>query len=545
MKTLLAAPDLLALEKITLRPEAVVLVVHTNRTSACCPRCQASSVKVHSRYVRSVADLPWEGNAVRLELHTRKFFCQNADCPQKVFCERLPPVAERYARQTCRLNEALTLIGLALGGEAGARTAVKLGLSVSPDTLLSRIRQAAVRQRTERPVRVLGVDDFAFRRGHHYGTILVDLEQRRPIDLLPDREAATLARWLKERSGIETVSRDRSTTYAEGIGKGAPKVIQVADRWHILKNLSEALERLLTRRSQFLQQAVAAVNRPQANGAEILVGVEGVSMLSSHSSQQVAGNRAKRQARYEEVQALARQGGTILGIARQLKMSRVTVRKYLSSPVYPERAGTAARGSRLDQFLPYIHQRWLAGCHNARQLWREVVQQGYGGKEAMVRRYIKRLRKQVPNGVLGQQAGTRELKGAFRRPSTRRATWWLLEEREKLTSEEQAFVAELCQADTEIERARVLARRFQQLVREKRAEEFEEWVGQAESSGLAELKGFAEGLRKDRAAVVEALKSPWSNGQTEGQVNRLKMIKRQMFGRAKFDLLRARVLYAP
>jgi transposase len=545
MKTLLAAPDLLALEKITLRPEAVVLVVNTCRPSACCPRCQAPSVKVHSRYVRSVADLPWQGNAVRLELHTRKFFCRNVDCPQKVFCERLPQVAEWYARQTCRLNEALALIGFALGGEAGARTAVKLGLRVSPDTLLNRIRQAAARQWTEIPVRVLGVDDFAFRRGHHYGTILVDLERRQPIDLLPDREAATLERWLKERPWIETVSRDRSPTYAEGIGNGAPQATQVADRWHVLKNLGEALERLLTRRSQSLQQAVAAVNQPRAGGAEILVGVEGVSMLSSRSSQQAVGNRAKRQARYEEVQALARQGGTILGIARQLKMSRVTVRKYLSSPVYPERAGTAARGSRFDRFLPYIHQRWSAGCHNARQLWREVVQQGYGGKEAMVRRYIKRLRKQVPNSILGQQSGTPELKGAFRRPSTRRVAWWLLEERETLTAEEQGFVEELCRADAEIEKARDLARRFHQMVREKRAEEFEKWVKQAESSGLAELKGFAEGLRKDQAAVVEALKSPWSNGQTEGQVNRLKMIKRQMFGRAKFDLLRARVLYAP
>lgn len=139
--------------------------------------------------------------------------------------ERLPQVAERYARQTCRLNEALTLIGFALGGEAGARAAVKLGLRVSPDTLLNRIGQTAARDQTETPVRVLGVDDFAFRRGHRYGTILVDLERRQPIDLLPERAAATLEQWLKKHAGIEVVSRDRSATYAEGISKGTPEAI--------------------------------------------------------------------------------------------------------------------------------------------------------------------------------------------------------------------------------------------------------------------------------------------------------------------------------
>jgi transposase len=381
-------------------------------------------------------------------------------------------------------------------------------------------------------VKVLGVDDFAFRRGHRYGTILVDLERRHPIDFLPDREAGPLEQWLQAHPGIEIVSRDRSTSYAEGITKGAPDAIQVADRWHVLKNLSEALERLLTRRSQSLQQATEIVNQRKGEGEKIKIGIEGMSMLSSHSLQQITKNREKRRSRYQEVQELAQKGGTILGIAKQLKMSRVTVRKYLSSPTYPERANTAARGSQLDSFLPFIHKRWMEGCHNARQLWREVREKRYTGKEAMVRRYIKRLRKLVSKSDLTKQPATLKLTESFRRPSAKRVTWWLLEEKkEKLTAEEQGFVKEICCYDPEIEQAQILACSFQRIVKQKRAEEFEEWMAQALRSDLAELKGFADGLKKDRDAVSAALKHRWSNGQREGQINRLKMIKRTMVRR--------------
>jgi transposase len=547
VNTLLVAPDLLELDKISLSLEAIILIVKTVQQAASCPRCQTPSRQIHSRYIRKVADLPWAGNAAQLELHTRKFFCRNANCQQKIFCEPLPGYIERYARQTRRFSEALALIGLALGGEAGARIAIHLGLGVSPDTLLNRIRQTSRERQTEAKVKVLGVDDFAFRRSHRYGTILVDLERREPIDCLPDREASTLEQWLKAHPGIEIVSRDRSTSYAEGITKGAPDAIQVADRWHLLKNLSEALERLLTRRSQSLQQATEIVNQQEGGGERIKVGIEGMSMLSSHSLQQITRNREKRQARYQEVHELARRGGTILGIAKQLKMSRVTVRKYLSSPTYPERANTAARGSQLDSYLPFIHKRWVEGCQNARQLWREVRERGYTGKEAMVRRYTKRLRKLVSRPDLSERPATLKLTESFRRPSTKRVTWWLLEEekQEKLTAEEQGFVKEICHSDPEIERAQNLACSFQRIVRRKSAEELEEWIAQAQQSNLAELKGFAEGLKKDREAVSAALKHRWSNGQVEGQINRLKMIKRTMFGRGNLDLLKARVLYSP
>ena len=267
--TLLADPEAIRLEKIVSDTSSLTLVVRATRTQAECPRCQRPSTRVHSYYTRSVADLPWHGVAVRLRLRTRRFRCKNSLCTKRIFCERLPLVVAHYGRKTERMEQALRLIDLLLGGEPGALAAAGLGMRTSPDTLLRRVRRAA--PPLGAAPRVIGVADFAFRRGQRYGTLIVDLERRRVIDLLPDREGATLCSWLRQHTTVEVVSRDRARGYALGTLEGAPWAVQVADRFHLVKNLRDALEQLLTRVERRLRRQTMADRLRARQGDEAII----------------------------------------------------------------------------------------------------------------------------------------------------------------------------------------------------------------------------------------------------------------------------------
>lgn len=550
VSTLLADPAAIHLESFVSEPNSITIVVRSFLSRPRCPKCDQPSSSFHSNYQRSVADLPWHGVAIKLLLLSRKFRCRNSLCPQKVFCERLPNVVAPYARKTVRLNEALTLLAFALGGAAGSRTALALGLTISGDSLLRRIRRFALPHR-ETP-RVLGIDDWAKRRGHSYGTILVDLEKRKPIELLADREATTVAAWLQTHPGVEIISRDRGGAYGEAARKGAPKAAQVADRWHLLKNLGHAVEGFLLSHYDLLS-AVAKTAIETAPQAAHLTSFE---RENSKTDTQVSDNpqptramrdqqtrRSRRQHRYEQVRALAESGLTKRAIARQTKLSRVTVRKYLTVTRLPE-ISKRQSWSAVDTFLPYLQQRWEAGCRNATQLWREIREQGYRGSAVMVRLKVRGWRgsdgrrdRHSSKGCAGKR------KNKMKPLSPRRAMWLLLRETDKLSSEEMAMRGKLLDLSAEIERVIRLAWEFQKMVREGRVEELGKWLAEARAIGVREMEGFAAGIEQDKAAVEGALSSEWSNGQTEGQINRLKLLKRQMYGRAKFDLLRARVLH--
>jgi transposase len=539
ISTLLADPAAIHLEYFVSEPKAITVVIKTIQTRPCCPKCNHPSSSLHSNYQRSPTDLPWHGVAIKLQLHSRKFRCHNQLCSQKIFCERLPKVVAPYARKTVRLNQALTLLAFALGGQAGARTACQLNLQVSGDSLLRRIRNFPLP--TASTPAVLGVDDFAFRRGHRYGTILVDLQQRKVIDLLPDREAATLATWLQSHCGVQIVTRDRSGAYAEGIRSGAPEAVQIADRWHLLKNLRETLERALQKHQSGLQAAAEVIKQQQRCDNAVIEG-GATTMLSSRNGKQSQHSRKRRLSRYAKVQRLKEGGLSIRGIARALKMSRMTIYRYLGSEGFPERAPAKKRRSQLDKYLPYIHRRWAEGCHNAGQLWREISAQGYGGKEAMVRRYARQLRirlQEFPEKAKAQKL----IAVGFQAPSAKQAAWWLLKDEKDLKEEEKQFIAELLKLCPEIKEVKEQAEGFWEMIKHREKTKFAAWLQSAKEGLSKEMKGFAEGLSRDQEAVAGALSYNWSNGQTEGQVNRLKFVKRQMYGRAKFDLLRARVMH--
>jgi transposase len=526
----------LRLDQILSEPQSITVVVATVRPTACCPACQQPSTRVHSHYVRSLADLPWSGATVRLRLHTRRFFCSSPTCSRRIFTERLPKTAARYARRTTRLNEALQFVGLALGGEAGARLAARLGMAVSGDTLLRRIRQLTVAD--EPTPRVLGVDDWAWKRGHRYGTILVDLERRRVIDLLPDRQAETLASWLQQHPGVEVISRDRAGAYADGARRGAPRARQVADRWPLLANLSECVREWLERHRPLLQQAMtpAPIRQPESTIPvdHALPQQEGKNRWQRLAEQR----RTRRLARYQQVRQLRQQGYSERAIARQLRISRKVVRRFLAAPAFPERAARPPRVTLLTPFHEYLQRRWTEGCHNAAQLLREISQQGYRGKRRAVNEFVAKWRRTENQPVV---LSARDL--LSRTPSPRWAAFLLLQPAEKRTNEQQSFVDRLVRLD-EVGQVAELARQFVQIIRDRQSEELDGWIERAKNSAVPELRRFAAGLKRDDAAVRAALEEPWSNGPVEGQVHRLKLIKRQMYGRGKLDLLRARLQHA-
>jgi transposase len=517
----------------------LTFIVKSTTPTATCPLCGHSSARPHSRYVRRLADLPSHDRPVRLRLEVRRFFCANAACRRRIFAERLPAVAAAHARTTVRLDRAHCNIGLALGGEAGARLAARLAMPTSADTLLRRIRRAPLPRRPA--VRVLGVDDWAWRKGRSYGTILCDLESGRPIDLLPDREAATLTAWLKGHPEVEVISRDRAGAYAQAARAGAPQARQVADRWHLLKNIRAMLEGLLGRRRDRLKAAAQAAATVVSPGPDLGIAApapapgttpEAPPRLSRKEAAR-ATSRARRRERYDAVLAFHRQGFSDREIARRLDMSRITVQRYRRGPGFPERCASPRRPSRLDPYGDEVRRRWEGGCRNAAQISRDLIAAGYPVSYGMVRQRVQEYRE-----------AERGRPPPVKPPSPRRASWLLLGGGWEVTAEDRGFVEVLCQQDEEIRQAAELARELAGMLRREGAAALGGWLVRAGAEGMpAELRGFAATLRQDQAAVEAALHEPWSNGPVEGCINRLKTIKRQMYGRAHFDLLRLRVLH--
>jgi len=539
----------LRLEKIAIDAEIVSLSVASTCPLAACPVCGNLSGRLHSHYSRTVTDLPWGGRSVRLSLKVRRFRCSDLRCPRRVFAERLPKVVEPYARKTIRLQEILLLVGFALGGEAGARLAERLGMKASPSTLLRRLHGAETRSF---PLpEVVGVDDFALLKGRKYGTIVVDLERHRPIELLEERSAETLAAWLKRYPELRIVSRDRSTEYERAIEHGAPQVVEVLDRWHLLKNLRQSTERIL----EGNHAALSGITLPAKSGGsgekEALM-EHTPAPRSSKEEAASAAYRKRRLARYEKVKKLHSQGMSMLAICRALGMSRGAVRRYVHSEAFPEHRRHPPQRSMLDPFKPYLAKRWEEGCHVAMQLWREIREQGYAGAQGRVLQWARHRRREPAPTTPGRyvssmrkqtsKASKNSPRKAARQLSSRQLAWMMVGDPEDLSSAERHALERAVETCADVAAIYPLVQKFSNMVRSREAEEFEEWLKDSLSCGVKGFETFAMGLRREQPAVEAALSLPYSNGQTEGQVNRLKMIKRQMYGRASFGLLRRRFL---
>ena len=542
---LLPDPTSLHLTCFETNGQMITAVVTTTALEVLCPVCQCCSTRIHSRYTRLVADLPWMGCALRLELHTRRFFCLNAHCPRQIFTERLPTVVAPYARRTSRLTDVFTLIGFALGGEAGKRLVMGMGLSTSPDTLLGLIRSQQDRQFPT--PRVLGVDDFSFCKRRTYGTILIDLERRVPIDLLPDREASSLKTWLEAHPGVEIISRDRGGPYADGARKGAPQAQQVADRWHLLSNLSETMKGFFLNKQSLLKSLVQKPSEDLSEKEASHLGPWYAGMaLSKRQEAKSVQLHQERVERYHKIQSLFAKKVDTATIARQVGISRQSVYSYLKMTEPPARTRLHRQYQPLiDPYKEYLVKRWNEGCRNAQLVSREITAQGYTGSDQPIVRFFAQFREKKDMRKFKQVNPSNEtpVKVVPKRPPTAsQVAHWIAFKEEQRLDWQQKYLTQLCEADPQIRETYELIEDFTTMLRERQGERLDRWLQKVEERGVSELKSFAQGLRRDYDAVKAGLTLAWSQGPVEGHVHRLKLLKRQMYGKASFQTLRKRVL---
>src|SRR3989440_3112412 len=327
------------------------------------------------------------GRLVHLMIEVRRFFCKKSTCAQKIFAEQLPALCRPHAQRSKRLQEALCRLGLAVGGQAGEDIGSEQGLSGSRDTILRLVRKFELPAAQE--PRVIGLDDWAWKRRHRYGTLICDLEQNRPIDLLPDRRAETVSAWLQGHPHIDIVSRDGSSEYASAIKKGAPQARQVSDRWHLVKNLAACV-------SVQLAQSLAQIRRAEQTKAKASAEEKPLSQeqrpARTRAVQQAQHARqAERIARYEQMLMLQEQGMKSADIAAQVGMVERTVRGWLSRGDIPYSGPRRARARLIDPYKTYLLSRWHQGCRTGSQLERELRAQGYKGSQRAMYRYLATL----------------------------------------------------------------------------------------------------------------------------------------------------------
>jgi transposase len=555
LSTLFSLPADVYLADVCLEQETLTLVLKSSQTRAACPACTHPSTRIRGRYTRTLADLPCQGRAVCVRLEVRRFVCRTQGCPRTTFAERFPQLTRAYARRTLRQAKALTEVAFANGSKAGAQLAKRLAMPTSRDTLLRLIRSTDVPLR--KTPQVLGLDDFAWKKGDRYGTLLVDLQAHCPVEVLPDREADTVVRWLRAHRGVKIISRDRAGAYAEAATRGAPRARQVADRYHVLVNLREAIKGTLARKPGSLPEVAAERGEPRASSQPAMATLEAAGVHAETAPEdERAGvrpltiteqrrqiSRALRLVRYEQIITLHREGLSLRAIARHLHVSRKVVHRSVRAGIFPERAPTGRRQSKLDPYLPYLRKRWEEGCHNGLQLARELRTRGFRGSASLVGKLIGGWRARLPGPAERVRGKKRQMAPPARRHlSPRQASWLFIQDQAKLTTDQRTLIERIRQTNTDLQELYQLGQDFVQMVKQRQVRRLDGWLARAHQSSSVELRGFASGIKRDYAAVKAALSLPWSQGQVEGQITRLKFLKRQMYGRAHFALLRSRVL---
>ncbi|MBR7833262.1 ISL3 family transposase [Actinospica durhamensis] len=521
--------------------DGVELVVRSIAPSARCPWCGSVSSRTHGGYRRMLTDTPLAGQRVRIAVAVRRFRCVEASCSAVAFAEQIPGLTSPFARYTPVAGGLLAAVAVALAGRAGARLCAKLGLAVGPDTLIRRVRAQPIPEVPE--ITVLGVDDFAFRKGQRYGTILINMADHRPVDVLADREADTLATWLREHPGVEVVCRDRAGAYANGIADGAPDAIQVADRFHLWKNLCEAAGKTVTAHHGCLRPPVAA---PEAQAGEPEPGVGTVAPAAAPEPAAVIVPErrlvTRTRERFEAVQSRLAAGMSRSAIGRELNLDIQTVRRFANATSLEELlVNCHNRTTTLDDYVQQVNELFNAGLDGA-QITMRIREVGYTGSEQSVRRHLRPYRVPGTSRSHPDPVRRKPAPSAPPVPKPRKISRWLLSRPDHLTKDDTTELTDLLTRCEHLQRLHEHVRRFATIMTGLRGNEILDWIQLVEADDLPHLTSFAAGLRRDLDAVINGLSLPYSSGAVEGAVNRLKTLKRGMFGRANHDLLRAKVL---
>ncbi|MFE6691763.1 ISL3 family transposase [Streptomyces sp. NPDC057743] len=511
-----------AIEEIQVVGAGVRISASVAADAARCPDCGGNSHRVHDRYRRRLADTPAGGRSVTICLTVRRFRCEVPSCARRTFAEQVEGLTFRYGRRSQLQQTMLVAIGRLLAGRAGARLAGMLHCTVSPNTLLHRIR-ALPAEPPEKSPRILGVDDFALKRGHVYATVLTDIETGRVVDVLPDRTAETFTAWLHQHPGTEIVCRDRASAYAEAVRTGAPDAVQIADRFHLWLNLCKTVEKCVVAHRSCLTSPEGEEQE------EVVEPPPGESPL-------VEGKRAANARRhFAAVHEMYDKGVAIQVIAEALRMDRKTVRKYAHAATAEELLSPPPqRRSKPQPWAEYLNMRWREGCTDSGRLFREIQQRGYRGSSRSVRRWLEPLRTAESPTPKRSEA-----------PTVRQVTGWLTRHPGNLTSSQQLRLKRVVTNCPELADLRRHIQGFAEMMKNLHGHLLTRWIKAAEGSELPPLCGFARNLRKDLDAVTAGLTLPYSSGMVEGHVNRIKYLKRQGYGRANFDLLRHRILLTP
>jgi len=536
----LALPKELKVITIDLIDEILTISAVSTLMYPCCPLCMSHASRVHSHYTRRIMDLPCGGQRVCLLVLVRKYFCDVTTCTRRIFTERITPFIAPWARVTTRLHQIVQAIGLATSGMLGARLADRLGIHTSWMTVLRRIMALpteAVGQVTQ-----LGVDDFAFRRGHHYGTILVNMQTHQVIDMLPDRKTETVAQWMQLHPEIELVSRDRGTDYAAAARSGAPQAIQVADRFHLAKNLTDLVEVILARCRAEIRQTMQS-EEISLDQEDDFIRAEWRPKTEPDEQQVGLARQAERHDRYEQMIELSKLGLPTKEIARRMGMTRRTVERWLLSGL----PYTQPRKMRQSCFNPYEHaarELWQNGALSSLQIWQKLQLQGFKGSYRTVHRFIETLPEYSKKVQGSMKFCTAVPENSVQNFRARKAVWLFVRDPDGLDVKEQKELQAICRASSTAMTTYTLAQEFLLLMRQRKGERLDEWLEKAHASGVVEFDRLVHSIERDKAAIVTGFTVQTNNGLVEGKVNKLKLVKRMMFGRAGFELLRQRILHA-